>query len=67
MEGMGKKMPRPRPSFTPEIVELCRWGDRSVGRIAKNFGLSDTAVRDTSQQFDALVDQLELCLSVGRT
>ncbi|WP_165969745.1 transposase [Nonomuraea terrae] len=45
---MGKK-PRPRRSFTPkfnaEIVELCRHGDRSVGQQAKDFGLSDTAVR----------------------
>ncbi|MER7198530.1 transposase [Streptomyces sp. CB01635] len=33
MESVGKKMPRPRRSFTPEfkaeIVELCRRGDGS--------------------------------------
>ncbi|GAA3918874.1 hypothetical protein GCM10023084_81590 [Streptomyces lacrimifluminis] len=28
-----------------EIVELCRHGDRSVGQIAKNFELTETAVR----------------------
>ncbi len=50
MESMGKKKPRPRRSFTPEfkaeIVELCRRGDRSVGRVAKDFDLAEkTAVR----------------------
>lgn len=49
MEGMGKKKPRPRRSFTPEfkaeIVELCRRGDRSVGQVAKDFDLTETAVR----------------------
>ncbi|MFE9868347.1 transposase [Streptomyces sp. NPDC005506] len=38
-----------RRSFTPEykaeIVELCRRGDRSVGQIAKDFDLTETAVR----------------------
>jgi len=49
MESMGKKKPRPRRSFTPEfkaeIVELCRRGDRSVGQVAKDFDLTETAVR----------------------
>ncbi|MGW1713743.1 transposase [Streptomyces sp. NPDC002156] len=49
MQSMGKKKPRPRCSFTPEfkaeIVELCRRGDRSVGLIAKDFDLTETAVR----------------------
>ena len=48
METMGKKK-RPRRSFTPEfkaeIVELCRRGDRSVGQVAKDFELTETAVR----------------------
>jgi transposase len=50
MESMGRKKPRPRRSFTPEfkaeIVELCQWGDRSVGRVAKDFDLTETAVRE---------------------
>ncbi|MFB7952036.1 hypothetical protein [Streptomyces sp. NPDC056045] len=50
MESTGKKKRRPRRSFTPEskaeIVELCRRGDRSVGRIAEDFDLTGTAVRD---------------------
>ena len=49
MEHMGKKRPRTRRSFTPEfkaeIVELCQRGDRSVGQIAKDFDLTETAVR----------------------
>ncbi|GAA1502067.1 transposase [Kitasatospora kazusensis] len=54
MESMGKKKPRPRRSFTPEfkteIVELCRRGDRSVGQVAKDFDLTETAVRDWIRQ-----------------
>ncbi|MFC6095000.1 transposase [Saccharothrix lopnurensis] len=46
---MGRKKRRPRWSFTPEfkaeIVELCSRGDRSVGQVAKDFDLTETAVR----------------------
>jgi transposase len=49
MESMGKKRPRPRRSFTAEfkaeIVELCQRGDRSVGQVARDFELTETAVR----------------------
>ncbi|WP_167739525.1 transposase [Streptomyces subrutilus] len=51
---MGKKKPRPRRSFTPEfkaeIVELCRRGDRSVGQVARDFELTETAVRSWVRQ-----------------
>ena len=54
MESMGKKRPRPRRSFTPqfkaEIVELFQRGDRTVGQIAKDFDLTETAVRDWVKQ-----------------
>ena len=54
METMGKKMPRPRRSFTPEfkaeIVELCQRGDRSVGQVARDFDLTETAVREWVKQ-----------------
>ncbi len=54
MESMGKKKARPRRSFTSEfkaeIVELCRRGDRSVGQVAKDFDLTETAVRDWVKQ-----------------
>ena len=49
MESMGKKRPRPRRSFTPEfkaeIVGLCQRGDRTVGQVARDFDLTETAVR----------------------
>jgi transposase len=48
MESMGSKKPRPRRAFTPEfkadIVERCRLGDRTVGQVAKDFDLTETAV-----------------------
>lgn len=55
MESMGKKKPRrPRRSFMPdfkaEIVGLCRRGDRSVGQVARDFELTETAVRDWVKQ-----------------
>lgn len=49
MESMGKRKPRARRSFTPEfkadIVERCRVGDRTIGQVAKDFDLTETAVR----------------------
>ena len=49
MDTMERKKPRPRRSFTPEfkaeIVELCRRGDRSIGQVARDFDLTETAVR----------------------
>ena len=49
MESMGRRKPRPRRSFTDEfkaeIVELCQHGDRSVGQVARDFDLTETAVR----------------------
>ncbi|MEU4295704.1 transposase [Kribbella sp. NPDC026596] len=54
MESMGKKKPRSRRSFTAEfkaeIVELCQRGDRSVGQVAKDFDLTETAVREWLRQ-----------------
>jgi transposase len=54
MESMGKKRPRPRRSFAPEfkaeIVQLCQRGDRSIGQVAKDFDLTETAVREWVKQ-----------------
>jgi transposase len=54
MESMGRKRPQPRCSFTPEfkaeIVELCQRGDRSVGQVARDFDLTETAVREWVRQ-----------------
>jgi transposase len=49
METMERKQPRRRRSFTPEfkaeIVERCRAGDRTIGQVARDFDLTETAVR----------------------
>ena len=54
MESMSKKKPRPRRSFTPEfkaeVVELCLRGDRSIGQVARDFDLTETAVREWVKQ-----------------
>ena len=55
MENTGKrKSPRQRRSFTSEfkaeIVDLCQRGDRSLGQVAKDFDLTDTAVREWVKQ-----------------
>jgi transposase len=54
MESVGRKKSRPRRSFTPEfkaeIVELCQRGDRSVGQVARDFDLTETAVREWVRQ-----------------
>lgn len=47
MESMGRS-PGAARSFTPgfkaEIVDLCQRGDRSVGQVAGDFDLAETAV-----------------------
>jgi transposase len=49
LETMERKKPRPRRSFTPEfkaeIIELCHRGDRTIGQVARDFDLTETAVR----------------------
>ena len=56
METMGKKRPRRRRSFTPEfkaeIVDACRRDDRSIGQVARDFDLTETAVRTWVKQAD---------------
>ena len=56
MGAMARKKPRPRRSFTPEfkaeIVEACRRGDRTIGQVAKDFDLTETAVREWVKQAD---------------
>jgi transposase len=54
MESMERSKPRPRRSFTPEfkaeIVELCGRGERSIGQVAGDFDLTETAVREWVRQ-----------------
>src|SRR5690348_14357451 len=56
MGTMAKRKPRPRRSFTrefkAEIVEACRRGDRSIGQVARDFDLTETAVREWIKQAD---------------
>ncbi|MGH3907722.1 MAG: transposase [Pseudonocardiaceae bacterium] len=56
METVAKKKPRRRRSFTPEfqseIVEACGRGDRSIGQVARDFDLTETAVREWVKQAD---------------
>jgi transposase-like protein len=50
---------RPRRKFTEEfrreVVELCKRGDRSVGAVARDLDLTETAVRKWVKQYE--VDQ----------
>ncbi len=52
----GEEEARCRRSFTPEfkveIVDACRRGDRSVGQVARDFDLTETAVRAWVKQAD---------------
>jgi transposase len=54
MEDVERKRPRARRSFTPEfkaeIVECCQRGDRTVGQVARDFDLTETAVREWVKQ-----------------
>jgi transposase len=54
METVERKKPRPRRSFTAEfkadIVERCRRGDRTIGQVARDFDLTETAVREWVRQ-----------------
>jgi transposase len=56
METVAKNKPRRRRSFTPEfkseIVEACSRGDRSIGQVARDFDLTETAVREWVRQAD---------------
>ena len=54
METVEREKSRPRRSFTPEfkadIVERCRRGDRTIGQVARDFDLTETAVREWVRQ-----------------
>jgi transposase len=54
MENKDRKSRRARRSFTPEfkaeIVELCHRGDRSIGEVARDLDLTETAVREWVKQ-----------------
>src|SRR5579883_161182 len=56
METVAKKKPRPRRAFTPEfkaeIVQRCQAGDRTIAQVARDFDLTETAVRAWVNQAD---------------
>jgi transposase len=60
----GEEEAAPRSStleFKAGIVELCRRGDRTIGRVARDFDLTETAVRlwaDQAQVDDGEKDGL---------
>ena len=54
METVANKKPRRRRAFNPEfnaeIVERCQSGDRSIGQVARDFDLVESAVRRWVEQ-----------------
>ena len=54
METMERKKPRTRRSFTPEfkadIVDRCCASDRTIAQVARDFDLTETAVRSWVNQ-----------------
>ncbi|HYV01852.1 MAG TPA: transposase [Actinomycetota bacterium] len=40
------------PEFKAEVVELCRRGDRSVGQVARDLDLTETAAREWVRRSD---------------
>jgi transposase len=59
MKTVERKKPRPRRSFTPEfkaeVVELVRQPGKTVGSVARDLNLTETAVRGWVRQAD--IDQ----------
>ena len=57
METMAGKKPRRRRSFTPEfkaeVVALVRQPGNTAGGVAREMGLTETAVREWVRQADA--------------
>jgi transposase len=56
METVERKKSRTRRSFTPEfkadIVDRCRAGGRTIGQVARDFDLTESAVRKWVEQAD---------------
>ena len=70
METIERRKPRPRRSFTPEfkadIVERCREGGRTIGQVARDFDLTETAVREWVKQAEIDAGEREGLSSVER-
>jgi transposase len=64
MEAMERKQPRAPRSFTPgfkaEIIQLCQGCDRSIGPVARDFDLTETAMREWVRQAERGAERQEL-------
>jgi transposase-like protein len=49
-KAQGRAPPFVHPGVKAEIVELCQRRDRSAGQVAKDFDLTETAVREWAKQ-----------------
>lgn len=56
-----RKTKRPRRSFTDKFkadaVRLCKSGDRTIGQVAKDLDLTETALREWVHRADATTSQ----------
>src|SRR4051794_41745031 len=54
MENVERRKSRPRrwfaAEFKDEVVECCQRGDLSIGQVARDFDLTETAVREWVKQ-----------------
>jgi transposase len=54
MQNVGKRKSRPRRTYTPQfkadIVEQCQRGDRGINQVARDFNLTESAVRKWVKQ-----------------
>jgi len=70
METMERKKARPRRSFTrafkAEIVECCRASDRTIGQVARDFDLTETAIRAWVRQAEVDAGERDGLTTEGR-
>jgi transposase len=70
METVAKKKARPRRSFSDEfkadIVDRCLAGDRSIPEVARDFDLTETAVRTWVRQAEVDTGKREGLTSTER-
>ncbi len=56
-----RKAKRPRRSFTDEFkadaVRLCKAGDRTIGQVAKDLDLTETALREWVHRADMVASE----------
>jgi transposase len=54
MQNVGKRKSRPRHTYTAQfkadIVEQCQRGDRGINQVARDFNLTESAVRKWVKQ-----------------